>query len=50
MKLLLIKSYLFVIVLLQRFLLAVSNTALKLYGPLPTLALRARLSIQEGKK
>ena len=50
MRLLAIKFWLSIIVLLQQFLLAVSNIALRLYRPLPTLALHARLAIKESKK
>lgn len=47
MRLLLIKFYLQIIVMLQYSLLGISNFAIFLYKPLPGLALRARLLIKD---
>jgi hypothetical protein len=49
MKLLLIKFYLQVIVMLQSLLLNISKLAMFLYKPLPTMALNARLLIEDMK-
>ncbi len=49
MKLLLIKFYLQVIVMLQSLLLNISKLAMFLYSPLPTMALNARLLIEDMK-
>jgi hypothetical protein len=48
-KLLLIKFYLQVIVMLQSLLLNISKLAMFLYKPLPTMALNARLLIEDMK-
>ena len=49
MKLLLIKLYLQIIVMLQLLLLNTSKLAMFLYRPLPTMALNARLIIEDIK-
>lgn len=49
MRLLLIKFYLQIIVMLQYTLLGISRLAIKLYTPLPTAALKARLLIEDIK-
>ena len=49
MRLVLIKFYLQVIVMLQSTLLGISKIAMFLYGPLPTAALKARLLIEDIK-
>ena len=49
MRLLLIKLYLQVIVMLQSLLLNISKFALFLYTPLPTMALNTRLLIEDMK-
>ena len=49
MRMLLIKLYLQVIVVLQSVLLNISKFALFLYTPLPTAALNARLLIEDMK-
>jgi hypothetical protein len=49
LKLLLVKIYLQIIVMLQYILLSISNISLKFYKPLPTLALKARLLIKDMK-
>lgn len=50
MKFLFLKVYLKVIEMLQSLLLGLSKVALRLYGPLPDLALRARLALKDLKK
>lgn len=50
MKLLLIQVYLQIIVVLQYSLLAISRWALFLYGPLPDVALRMRMIINDYKR
>jgi len=49
MKLLLIKIYLQIIVMLQYTLLKISKAAMFMYGPLPACALQARLLIEDIK-
>lgn len=49
MRLLLIKMYLQIIVMLQSILLGISRFAIFLYRPLPTAALNARLLIEDIK-
>ena len=49
MKVLLLKFYLFVIVTLQKLLLAISKLAMTAYKPLPDIALKLRLALQEHK-
>jgi hypothetical protein len=49
MKLAIIKFYLMIIVMLQSILLGISRLCIKLYSPLPTLALKARLLIEDIK-
>ena len=49
MRLLIIKFYLQVIVMLQLLLLNISKLAMFLYKPLPTMALNARLLIEDIK-
>lgn len=49
MRLLLIKIYLQIIVMLQYILLKISKAAMFMYGPLPTCALQARLLIEDIK-
>ncbi len=49
MRLLLIRVYLQMIVMLQFVLLKISKAALFVYGPLPTCALQARLLIEDIK-
>jgi len=49
MKLLLIKIYLQIIIILQYTLLKISKVAMFVYGPLPTCAMQARILIEEIK-
>ena len=50
MKLLFIKFYLQIIVMLQYILLKISKLALFMYGPLPDIALRLRMLINDYNK
>lgn len=47
MRLFLIKFYLQIIIFCQHTLLTIANLALKLYNPLPNIALTARLLIKD---